>query len=62
MDTDPNNKIDCMKCIHFAVTWEPNSPKSCKLYGFKSARMPSLVVLQASGVPCMGFERKEVRK
>ncbi len=61
---DNNNaeKADCFRCIYFAVTWDPAFPKACKLYGFRSAYLPSLAVLKSSGVPCMGFIRKEIPK
>lgn len=62
MKAENTNKIDCLKCVHFAVTWNPRMPKSCKLYGFKSAGMPSAVVLKSTGSECMGFEKKEVFK
>ena len=51
-------KADCYQCIHFAVTWEPNTPRSCRLFGFKSAQMPSVVVLKSSGAQCEGYTRK----
>ena len=56
------NKIDCLQCKHFAVTWEPKQPKACKLHGFKSAGLPSVTVFHSSGAECMGFVRKDARK
>jgi hypothetical protein len=57
-----NNKVDCLKCTHFAMTWEPRSPRACKLFGFKSSCLPSVTVLNSTGNACMGFERKGVKK
>jgi hypothetical protein len=53
-----NQRIDCMKCCYFYVTWDPKFPKGCKAYGFKSQTMPSLTVLSSSGLPCLQFEPK----
>lgn len=51
-------RIDCMKCQHFYVTWDPKYPKGCKAFEFKTHTMPSLTVLRSSGKPCMNFEPK----
>ena len=53
-----DNKVNCYHCKHFAVTWEPKLPKACKLFGFKSAHLPSTTVYQSTGSECMGFEKK----
>jgi len=50
--------VNCFQCVHFAVTWEPNYPKSCKLFGFKTQLLPSAVVYETTGEVCMGFEKK----
>jgi len=59
MQGDEKARRDCFKCKHFAVSWDPKFPRSCKLFGFKTARMPSAAVLESSGEPCEGFEKKE---
>ncbi len=51
-------RVDCMKCRHYYITWDPNFPKGCRSFGFKSATLPSLTVLSSSGQPCMSFEQK----
>ena len=53
-----NKKIRCFDCKHFFVTWEPSQPKGCKAYGFKSVRMPSVVVEGESGKECTLFKPK----
>jgi hypothetical protein len=50
--------IDCMKCMHFYITWDKNHPKGCKVMGFKCNEMPSAVVYKASGVECLRFQPK----
>jgi len=62
MGNEQKDKIDCFQCVHFAVTWESKFPRLCKLYGFKTARLPSIAVLESSGEPCVGFERKTLKK
>lgn len=55
MDT---NTVNCIKCKHYQVTWDPKFPRGCKLFGFKGVTMPSILVQQATGVPCKNFEFK----
>ena len=55
-------KINCHRCAHFVITWEPRAPKACKLFTFKSARLPSEVVYHTTGMPCQGFAPKENRQ
>ncbi len=54
-----NERIDCMKCKYFFITWEPGAPKGCKAFGFKTKMLPSSMVLHSSGKPCMHFEPKQ---
>ncbi|MEA3513402.1 MAG: uracil-DNA glycosylase [Campylobacterota bacterium] len=53
-----NKKVVCQKCKFYYVTWENNKPHGCKAYGFKSQMIPSIVVLQSSGVSCSFYESK----
>ena len=55
-------RIDCLKCVHFFVTWNPRFPRACRLYGFETASFPSVEVLKASGEECMGFVKKDIKK
>jgi len=63
-DTQGNqgNKVDCYKCVHFAVSWDPKFPRSCKLFGFKTTQLPSIRVFESSGERCAGFQRKTVER
>ena len=57
--TDPKPKRpDCLRCTHYFVTWEPDRPRGCRAYEFKSAELPSDVVMASSGEPCQFFIRK----
>ncbi|MBX4262004.1 uracil-DNA glycosylase [Clostridium estertheticum] len=52
-------KINCSKCIYYYITWDPAFPKGCKLYGFKSPNLPSILVKRSSGISCGKFTPKE---
>lgn len=54
----PDRAPDCLKCLHFRVTWDPSFPRSCLVFGVKGARMPSQEVFLATGLHCPGFELK----
>ena len=62
MGNGNKGKIDCFHCVHFTITWEPKTPRACKLFGFKSAQLPCIAVEKSSGAPCEGFERKPNQK
>ncbi len=51
-------RINCHKCKHYFITWEPNHPYGCKFFNFKSKHLPSLVVFQSSGESCLKFEKR----
>lgn len=51
-----NVRIPCMRCKHYQVTFDPASPRGCKLYQFKSAVMPHILVKQSTGSECTSFE------
>jgi len=55
MSEEPE-KVDCFKCRHFKVTYEPKAPRACLAYGFKGTELPSRTVLLESGEPCKLFE------
>jgi hypothetical protein len=52
-------RIDCFNCRHFYITWDKSFPKGCEAIGFKSEKMPSVVVYEASGTACLRFAKKE---
>jgi hypothetical protein len=52
------DKVNCWKCQHFATSWDPKMPYSCKLLGFKSQILPSIQVMNSDGRPCLGFVAK----
>jgi hypothetical protein len=51
--------IDCHKCIHYYVTWDPNFPHGCQGMGFKSRRYPiDEVRCIMNGKDCLLFSAK----
>ena len=59
VDTNENKKPNCLKCIHFKITWDPAFPRACEVFGFKGQAMPSAEVFNATGRPCPAFLLKE---
>jgi len=53
--------VNCWQCHHFATSWDPALPYSCRLLGFKSRNLPCMQVLQLDGRPCQGFEPKRAK-
>ncbi|HIE40479.1 MAG TPA: uracil-DNA glycosylase [Thiomicrorhabdus sp.] len=53
-----SSPIDCFKCRHFFITWDAANPRGCKAFGFKTTQLPSAVVLESSGEPCLKFSPK----
>lgn len=51
-------RINCLICEHFVVTWEPNAPRACEIFGFKGKGLPSATVFKVTGKPCPIFKPK----
>lgn len=51
-------RVECFKCRYFFITWDPNFPKGCKAYQFKTKQLPAIEVKKASGQTCLRFEKK----
>ncbi|MDR0324683.1 MAG: uracil-DNA glycosylase [Oscillospiraceae bacterium] len=62
MKEENGSKVNCFQCVHFVITWDPKYPRACKLFGFKSARVPSVSVHEDSGFACLGFAKKAAKK
>jgi len=59
MSQDKKSNVNCYKCKYFVVTWNPQFPRSCSFFGFKTrGEMPSIAVRNSSGEPCGAFEKK----
>jgi hypothetical protein len=49
---------DCLKCMHFYVTWDPAFPRGCRIFQIKTRNMPSWDVRSATGRACPAFEAR----
>jgi hypothetical protein len=54
--------INCIRCKYYYVTWDTRFPRGCSLFDFKSASMPSIIVMQSTGAQCKNFTLKELDK
>lgn len=53
---------DCHKCEHYYVTWEERTPHGCRAMGFKSRRLPSIVVRKSTpDMDCLSYKKKAFR-
>lgn len=48
----------CINCDSYFVTWSRSRPHGCRAFGFKSAQLPSRVVMDASDEDCLKFRLK----
>jgi len=52
-------KPNCMKCKHYFVTHDRNTPRGCRIYQIQSVALPSMIVKRANnGDDCVGFTPK----
>ncbi len=56
------SKVNCHQCVHYYITWDPSRPYGCRRMGFKTRRLPSIVVKQNSGMECQSFQPKTNKK
>lgn len=55
-------RVNCMKCKHYYVTYDPKIPRGCRFYRFTSAQLPSIVVKKETASDCVGFEVRKPQK
>jgi general stress protein 26 len=53
------NKINCLACKFYYVTWDRNHPHGCRAMGFKGKEIPSMTVLKTTGKKCRLYEKKK---
>lgn len=51
-------KINCRRCSHYFITYDPRFPYGCRVMGFKSRDIPSTVVYRDSGAACRLYSPK----
>ncbi len=61
-ETDKANAPNCYHCADFEITWDVNFPYGCKAMGFKTRKMPTQEVFEASGIQCQMFKPKPKKK
>lgn len=52
-------KVNCYHCKFYYITWDKKFPRGCRFFGFKTHKLPSVVVFESSGKPCYGFKSKK---
>lgn len=57
-----NKQPNCRQCRHYKITWDKDLPYGCSLYGIKGRKSPALIVKESSGIECLGFEQKPIKK
>jgi len=53
-------KINCVLCKYYFITWDAAKPMGCRYFGFKSFEMPSETVRASSGEACKMFTPKKI--
>jgi hypothetical protein len=56
------NKIRCLDCEHYFITWDSSYPYGCRKVGFKSKYVPRTAVFEMSDMNCLAFSRKKEKK
>ncbi len=57
--TTEDKGINCRRCRHFFITYDPRFPYGCRMIGFKSRDLPSVVVSRDSGAQCRSYSPKK---
>ncbi|MBL0691435.1 MAG: uracil-DNA glycosylase [SAR324 cluster bacterium] len=52
-------KVDCFKCQHFIITWDKKAPYGCRIFNFKTSKLPSIIVKKNSNQDCQFFKVKQ---
>ncbi|PKM50872.1 MAG: uracil-DNA glycosylase [Firmicutes bacterium HGW-Firmicutes-7] len=52
---------NCIGCNYYYITWDKTFPKGCKYFGFKSNKMPCIVVKESAGGWCNVYTPKKLK-
>jgi hypothetical protein len=55
---DSSRAPNCLRCVHFKITWDTLFPRSCGIFGFKCRELPSREVFRTTGRHCPSFTLK----
>jgi len=58
-DGGVSKRINCFKCANLKITWDKVYPRTCLVFGFSCAEMPSAVVKKTTGRECPAFKQKK---
>ncbi|HLQ33465.1 MAG TPA: uracil-DNA glycosylase [Chloroflexota bacterium] len=50
--------VSCRRCKHYRISWDPRAPHACTAMGFKSQKLPCVVVYESSGIECQLYAAK----
>jgi hypothetical protein len=54
--------IDCHQRKYYYVTWDKRFPHGCRAMKFKYQGFPSALVSRSSGMPCLLFKPKIMKR
>jgi len=61
-NVNQSKRENCVQCVHYSVTWDPSFPRGCGLFGFKTSKAPSALVMEATGGKCGHFVSKSAKR
>lgn len=53
-----SSRPQCLRCVHFFITYDPFFPNGCRAMNFKSRGLPQDEVRAASGAGCLSFRQR----
>ncbi|MDR2964669.1 MAG: hypothetical protein LBU88_02720 [Treponema sp.] len=59
MNSSPEKAPNCLKCVHFKVSWDYMFPNACLLFSIKCNGLPSKEVYRVNNAHCPSFTEKE---
>jgi hypothetical protein len=55
-------KVLCLRCRHYFVTWDKNHPHGCKAFKLKSAVLPYYDIQLVSNMNCLKYEARPEKR
>jgi hypothetical protein len=59
LSKNSQTRPDCYKCCHFYITHDAAHPYGCRAMQFKSKVIPTVAVMESSGMECQLFTPKK---
>jgi len=54
-----DERVNCVTCAHYYVTWDKSFPRGCRLFEFKTSKLPSQLVRESTGDHCKNYVEKK---